>query len=270
MPKQSVKRIQDATADPVCIQRNLADVTHIHGVSIGNHGVRSGTLSGSAAMEQPQDAEAASGNIEDEAGNEPQDVEAASGNISEETVKKPDDAEADLGETAVEDENDPQDVEGKTSQEPATVIIDIYYPFLDDKTQSLRALSILTLCLLCYVSYQERETVAAVDSIRVLMLQIVEGLRQAKIRQEFQQLAETQAKSRYNSWKKLKGERKRVILRPLLDREEAQLVKSYVMLLHNERQSESILRALGLVENAEEPPQPKKRRANRSAIYCLK
>ncbi|KAI9024920.1 hypothetical protein CLU79DRAFT_88849 [Phycomyces nitens] len=152
----------------------------------------------------------------------------------------------------------PEDPLEHTSQDPNEdegYVWDIYYPFWDKEQSSCRALSILALLMMCKAS-SLCNTVDAQEVIRVLILQIVDGLRETESKQEFNELVNRQTRNRVEKWRKYKKFKKRVILRPILNDCEEQLVSSYISCLPNVNQANGILKALEITDK----PQPSKMR----------
>ncbi|KAF7726625.1 hypothetical protein EC973_008589 [Apophysomyces ossiformis] len=152
-----------------------------------------------------------------------------------------------------------------TDNDICSKITDVHYPFLDKEAVSNRSLSVLTLCMLCYASYQFKDTESR-EMIRVLLLQIVEGLRDNEGRQEFYRAVGLQTKSTINHWRKYKQSKKRILLRPVLDAEEERLIRSYVMLLQDPEESRAIMQALEVLHT----PKAEIGRVNKKeAIYVI-
>ncbi|KAI8338949.1 hypothetical protein BC941DRAFT_501283 [Chlamydoabsidia padenii] len=103
-------------------------------------------------------------------------------------------------------------------------VVDCYYPWVDENRQSGRALCLLMIHYICSVS-KSLVSQRSYDVIRVLLLQMVEGLEDRQERDMFMQHAK-QTKSVINRWKKNKRDKRiRVHLRPLLNVCEIELVK---------------------------------------------
>ncbi|KAG0173654.1 hypothetical protein DFQ30_007276 [Apophysomyces sp. BC1015] len=161
-------------------------------------------------------------------------------NVMEENIVKAN-CQENVSSGATEDQNQAP----MTDNEISPKIMDVHYPFLDKEAISNRSLSVLTLCMLCYASYQLKDAESR-DMIRVLSLQIVEGLRDNEGQQEFQRAISLQTKSTVNHWRKIKEAKKRIVLRPPLSLEEERLVRSYVMLLKDPEENRGIFQALGM------------------------
>ncbi|KAI8371521.1 uncharacterized protein BYT42DRAFT_548371 [Radiomyces spectabilis] len=138
-------------------------------------------------------------------------------------------------------------------------VVEIFYPFPNEAWHSGRSLAILTFCMLCYVSHQLQRTELQ-DLVRVLMLQIVEGLTDQEHRQAFRRICSQQVKSRTTQWKKAKERKSKLVLRPIMASDEEILIRSYVSLLSSVEEQRAILQAFEIAES--HPPQS-------AAIYLM-
>ncbi|KAI9497032.1 hypothetical protein BDB00DRAFT_785132 [Zychaea mexicana] len=140
------------------------------------------------------------------------------------------------------------DADGQETDELSNAkVIDVSYPFMDANSQSTQALSILTLCRLCNVFNQVKSD-AIREIVRVPLLQVVEGLKGSEQRQKFQQLASSQVKSRLDSWRKGKKQKRRVILRPVIDPKHTDVVTYYTGLLEDPGLQSAISQTFKLVD----------------------
>ncbi|KAI8143980.1 hypothetical protein BJV82DRAFT_610101 [Fennellomyces sp. T-0311] len=145
------------------------------------------------------------------------------------------------------------------------MVIDVNYPFMDTKSRSTQALSILALSEICEAFHQVQDQDIH-ELLRVPMLQIVEGLQDSERRQEFHRLADSQVKSRLTTWKKSKQQKRRGILRPLIDEEHHEFLRSQVLLLDDSALQNVILQSLQLTGQDTATNTVNKKH---QAIYCI-
>ena len=145
------------------------------------------------------------------------------------------------------------------------MVIDISYPFMDSKSLSTQALSIMTFCKLCEAFHQIQSQDIR-EILRVPILQIVEGLQDSKRRQDFHRLADSQVKSRLSSWKKSKDQKRRAVLRRLIDEEHHAFLRSQILLLDDPALQNVVLQSLQLTEQ-HTPTNVKNKK--HQAIYCI-
>ncbi|CDH55901.1 predicted protein [Lichtheimia corymbifera JMRC:FSU:9682] len=159
------------------------------------------------------------------------------------------------------------DMENPQAFAQQVVVIDVFYPLYNDEMASRKALSLLTLCLVCesilHVGDDDDNELS--ESIRVFMLQIIEGLRDARQRRLFRELAATQLRSRLVKWRKASGQKRRAILRPLLSDQEEKLMVSYFSKLGPER-SNALIR---LLQEEQQVSSRGKNAKKHTAIYCV-
>jgi hypothetical protein len=128
-------------------------------------------------------------------------------------------------------------------------IINAYYPLFDEHSLSCRALSLLTLCLLCQVCGQF-ESMEAREIIRRLILQVVEGFIDNESRLYFDRLISQQPKNRIAKWKKAEHAKIAMSPRPILSESEENLLISYLESLYDSEKN-GILQALQLTLSTE-------------------
>lgn len=157
------------------------------------------------------------------------------------------------------------DIENPQASTQQIVMIDIFYPLYNNEMASRKALSLLTLCLVSESILHMGDDNELGESIRVFMLQIIEGLRDTRQRRMFRELAATQLKSRLVKWRKATGQKRRAILRPLLSEQEEQLVISYFSKLGSDRSNA----LLGLLQEDQEVSTRGKKAKKYTAIYCV-
>ena len=163
-----------------------------------------------------------------------------------------------------------QPIEGYNIDNPQAstqqiVVIDIFYPLYNDEMASKKALSLLTLCLVCESILYMGDDNELSESIRVFILQVIEGLRDTRQRRMFRELAATQQKSRLVKWRKASGQKRRAILRPLLSDQEESLMVSYFSKLGPDR-SKALL---GLLQEEQQESSRGKLAKKHAAIYCV-
>ncbi|KAI7883863.1 hypothetical protein K492DRAFT_235089 [Lichtheimia hyalospora FSU 10163] len=157
------------------------------------------------------------------------------------------------------------DIDNPQASTQQIVVIDIFYPLYNDEMASRKALSLLTMCLVCESILHMGDDNELSESIRVFMLQIIEGLRDTRQRRMFRELAATQQKSRLVKWRKTSGQKRRAILRPLLSDQEERLMIPYFSKLGPDR-SKALL---GLLEEEQQESSRGKLAKKHTAIYCV-
>ncbi|KAG1170297.1 hypothetical protein G6F70_007817 [Rhizopus microsporus] len=122
-------------------------------------------------------------------------------------------------------------------------IIKIYYPLLGEESISNRSLALLTITHLCTLSVEARRNELISALLSMLVMQITEGLIDARQQQHFNTMLSNQTKDRANRWRKLKRQKKVMIYRPILSNEEELAVIDFVRQLPN---ADQVLQALEL------------------------
>ncbi|CAO3652991.1 unnamed protein product [Cunninghamella blakesleeana] len=157
-------------------------------------------------------------------------------------------------EEEVEENNETLDTTKTRKNNKSIKIVDCYYPWYDQTILSSRALSLITFQLICSVSSTCIEKETYDKTLRVLLLQIVEGLADRYTRNLYLVQKANITKKAFAKWKRdTKMNRVRLHLRPILKRDEMDWVVKSLNLLTYEDDSDAILNSFTFI-NANNKP----------------